>query len=109
MGSRSLAAGTWLVGAVLGVGTSVAFRVDLQLAVTLVLGVLAAALGIALLARRGANVGPWDVLLGAAWVVCYLILTVSQLGDREALLTDVALLLIGGAGLFLALTRRPMS
>jgi hypothetical protein len=91
------------------VGTAVAFRVDVSLVVTFSLGVLAAALGVVLLARRGGDVRPWEGFLGAIWVASYVILTLLQINDPDALLTNVALVLVGGAGLFLALTRRRTS
>jgi hypothetical protein len=78
------------------VGTAVAFRVDVSLVVTFSLGVLAAALGVVLLARRGGDVRPWEGFLGAIWVASYVILTLLQINDPDALLTNVALVLVGG-------------
>jgi len=96
----------WIVAGVLGIGTSLVFRVEpLSWAITIALGILAVLVGTAPLLRADPRVARWSVALGIAWVPCYVALAVWQFDDPAALTTDVGLALIGAAAAVVG--RRP--
>jgi hydrogenase/urease accessory protein HupE len=106
MSNRVVSSTLWIVAGVLGIGTSLVFRVEpLTWAITIVLGILAVLVGTAPLVRADPRVARWSVALGMVWVSCYVALAVWQLGDPAALITDVGLAVIGAAAA--AVGRRP--
>jgi hydrogenase/urease accessory protein HupE len=106
MSTRLVPSSLWIVAGVLGIGTSLVFRVEpLSWAITIALGILAVLVGTVPLLRAEPRVAPWSVALGIAWVSCYVALAVWQLDDPAALITDVGLALIGAAAAVVG--RRP--
>ena len=98
MSSTVVASSLWIVAGVLGISTSLLFRVEpVPWAITIALGILAVLVGIVLLLRAVPRVARWSAALGVAWVSCYVALAVWQLDDPAALTTDVALALLGAA------------
>jgi hypothetical protein len=74
------------------------FRIEpAQWIVTLVIGVVAAALGLWLIARPSARVVLASNAVSLAWIVLYAVLTALQSDELAAWTTDVALIVIGGA------------
>jgi Ca2+/Na+ antiporter len=106
MSTRVVSSSLWIVAGVLGIGTSLVFRVEpLSWAITIALGILAVLVATVQLMRADPRVARWSVALGIAWVSCYVALAVWQLGDPAALITDVGLAVIGAAAA--AVGRRP--
>jgi hypothetical protein len=93
----------WMVSALLAIGISVIFRIDpVQLVLTIALGVVAAVLGLWMIARPGKSVVRVSNGVGAAWLVLYAALTIWQSGELVAWTTDVFLALIGLGATLLA-------
>jgi hypothetical protein len=85
----------WIVAGVLGISTSLVYRVEpVPWAITIALGILAVLVGTVPFLRADPQVASWSVALGIAWVLCYVALAVWQLGDPAALITDVGLALL---------------
>ena len=98
MSTRVVSSPFWIVAGVLGISTSLVFRVEpVPWAITIVLGILAVLVGTLPLLRPDPRVAPWSKALGIAWVSCYVALAMWQLGDPAALTTDVGLALLGAA------------
>jgi hypothetical protein len=96
----------WMLAGVLGIGTSLLFRLEpLSWAITIAPGILAVLVGIVALLRSDPPVALWSVVLGVAWVPCYVALAVWQLGDPAALVTDVGLAFFAAAAVVVG--RRP--
>jgi hypothetical protein len=94
----------WVVGALLAIAATLVFRVDqVQVVVTLAVGVIALALGTQMLLRRTSAAIPRSSVLGAAWFVLYLALAVIQGDEIAAWTTDVVVGVIGVAAAILAL------
>ena len=106
MSTKVVSSYLWIVAGVIGISTSLLFRVEpVTWAITIVLGILAVLLGIILLRRADPRVEQWSVALGIAWVSSFLVLAVWQLGDPAALVTDIGLALFGAAAVVVG--RRP--
>jgi hypothetical protein len=106
MSTRVVSSSLWIVAGVLGISTSLAFRVEpLSWAITIALGILAVLVGTVPLLRADPRAARWSVALAIAWVSCYVPLAVWQLGDAAALITDVGLALFGAAAVVIG--RRP--
>jgi hypothetical protein len=87
----------WIVAGVIGIGTSLVYRVEpVPWAITIALGILAVLVGTVAFLRHP-RVARSSVALGIVWVSCYVALAVWQLGDPAALLTDVGLALLATA------------
>lgn len=105
----------WVVSALLAAAISLTFRVDpVQVVVTIAAGVVAAALGLWIIARPSTTVVPLSYVVGVAWLALYAALTVQQSGELAAWTTDAFVALIGlGATLAAyrgrreAISRRP--
>jgi len=107
MSIRLASSSLWIVAGVLGIGTSLVFRLEpLSWAITIALGILAVLVGTVPLLRADPRVARWSVALGVAWVSCYVALAAWQLDDPAALITDVGLALIGAAATVVG-RRRP--
>ena len=106
MSTRVTSSSLWIVAGVIGISTSLVYRVEpVPWAITIALGILAVLVGTIPLMRPDPRVAPWSVALGIAWVSCYVALAVWQLGDPAALVTDVGLALFGAAAVVVG--RRP--
>jgi Ca2+/Na+ antiporter len=106
MSTTVVSSSLWIVAGVLGISTSLVFRVEpLAWAIAIPLGILAVLVGIVPLLRADPRVARWSVALGIAWVSCYVALAVWQLGDPAALTTDIGLALLGAAAVVVG--RRP--
>ncbi len=74
------------------------FRTDpLQWVVTMAISVVAAVVGLWLIARPSALVVSASNVVSVVWTVLYAVLTVLQSDELAAWTTDVALIAIGGA------------
>ncbi len=94
-----IAAGvTWIAAAAFAIAMTIAFRTDsVQVVVTIVIGVVAAALGLWLMARPSAPAVSASNVAAVAWTVLYGALALQQFGELAAWTTDVALIAIGVA------------
>ena len=88
----------WLVAAGFAIAMTLIFRTDpVQWVVTMAIGVVAAVVGLWLIARPSALVVSASNVVAVVWIILYAVLTVQQSDDVAALTTDVALILVGGA------------
>jgi len=98
MNRLGIAGALWLVAAGLAIAMTIIFRTDLaQIVVTTAVGVVAAVLGLLLIARPSPLVLSASNVVAVVWLVLYAVLTVQQAGEVEAWTTDVLLLAIGAA------------
>ena len=98
MNRLGIAGALWLVAAGFAIAMTLIFRTDpLQWVVTMAIGVIAAVVGLWLIARPSALVMSASNAVSAVWTVLYAVLTVLQSDDLAAWTTDVALIAIGGA------------
>jgi hypothetical protein len=94
----------WVVAALLAITTTLVLRIDqVQVVVTLAMGVIAMALGTQMLLRPTSAAIRRSSLLGAAWFVLYLALAVIQADEIAAWTTDVVVGVVGVAAAILAL------
>jgi hypothetical protein len=101
MNRLGIAGAVWLVAAGFAIGMTLIFRTDpVQWVVTTAVGVVAAVVGLWLIARPSATVVSASNVVAVVWTVLYAVLTVQQSDELAAWTTDVALIAIGaGAGL----------
>lgn len=97
----------WLVAAVLSIVVAIAYRFEMMNAIhwaliTILAGVLAAILGLALAWRTNADLVRWSNIAGVAWVVLYVVLAFQQADEPAAWPTDVALAVVGGLAAVIA-------
>ena len=98
MNRLGIAGALWLVAAAFAIAMTLIFRTDpLQWVVTMAMGVVAAFLGLSLIARPSALVVSASNIVSVVWIVLYAVLAVLQSGELAAWATDVALIAIGGA------------
>ena len=98
MNRLGLAGALWLVAAGFAIVMTLIFRTDpLQWVVTLAIGVVAAAVGLWLIARPNPMVVFASNIVALMWAVLYGVLTVQQSDELAAWTTDVALIAIGAA------------
>jgi hypothetical protein len=98
MNRLGIAGALWLVAAGFAIAMTLIFRTDpLQWVVTIGIGVVAAVLGLWLIARPSALVVSASNIVSVVWIVLYAVLTVLQSGELAAWTTDVALIAIGAA------------
>ena len=98
MNKLGTAGAVWLVAAGFAIAMTLIFRTDpVQLVVTIAIGVVAAVLGLWLIARPSALVVSASNVLAVVWTVSYAVLTVQQSDELAAWTTDVALIAIGAA------------
>jgi hypothetical protein len=107
MNRLRLAGVVWVVAAVLGIMLSIAYRFEMSDAlgwavITILAGMLAAILGVALVWRRVTALVRWSNIAGVAWVVLYAALALQQADDVAAWPTDVVLAVIGGLAALIA-------
>ena len=88
----------WLAAAGLAIAVTLIFRVDpVQWVVTIAVGVVAAVLGLWLIARPSARVVSASNVVAVVWIVLYAVLIVQQADDIAAWTTDLFLIAIGAA------------
>ncbi len=98
MNRLGIAGTLWLVAAGFAIAMTLIFRVDpVQWVVTMAIGVVAAVVGLWLIARPSALVVSASNVVSVVWTVLYAVLTVLQSDELAAWTTDVALIAIGGA------------
>jgi hypothetical protein len=88
----------WLVAAGFAIAMTLIFRTDpVQWVVTTAVGVVAAVVGLWLIARPSALVVSASNVVTVVWTVLYAVLTVQQSDELAAWTTDVFLIAIGAA------------
>jgi len=93
-----VAGALWLVAAALAIALTLIFRIDpIQWVATVVVGVVAAVLGLLLIARPRAVPASAANLVSAVWIVLYALLAVQQAGELAAWTTDAFLIALGAA------------
>lgn len=98
MNGLGIAGALWLVAAAFAIAMTLIFRTDsLQWVVTMAMGVVAAVLGLSLIASTSAVVVSASNIVSVVWIVLYAVLTVQQSAELAAWTTDVALIAIGVA------------
>ena len=98
MNRLGIAGALWLLAAGFATAMTIIFRVDpVQWIVTMAVAVVAAILGLWLIARPRDLVVSASNVVAVVWIVLYAVLTVQQSGELAAWTTDVALIAIGGA------------
>jgi hypothetical protein len=96
----------WLGAAAFAVLMTLTYRVDsTQIAVSLVLALVTAVLGLWMIFGRAADARV-SIVLGIAWIVVYAALAIIQADEVAALVTDVFLAVIGAIAAGLAWTSR---
>jgi hypothetical protein len=96
MNRLGIAGALWLVAAGSAVSMTIIFRTDpAQIVVTTVVSVVAAILGVWLIARPNALVVSASNVVTVAWIALYAVLTVQQAGEIAAWTTDVFLIAMG--------------
>jgi len=98
MNRLGIAGAVWLVAAGFAIAMTLIFRTDpVQWVVTIAVGVVAAVLGLWLIARPRARAVSASNVVAVAWIVLYAVLTVQQSDELAAWTTDVVLFAIGAA------------
>ena len=98
MNRFGIAGAVWLVAAGFAIAMTIIFRVDpVQWVVTMAIGVVAAVVGLWLIARPSALVLSASNVVAVVWIVLYAVLTVQQSDELAAWTTDVFLFTIGAA------------
>jgi hypothetical protein len=98
MNRLGIAGALWLVAAASAIAMTLIFRTDpVQWVITMAVGVVAAVLGLWLIARPNAMVVSASNGVAVAWTVVYAVLAVQQSDELAAWTTDVALIAIGAA------------
>ena len=98
MNRLRVAGALWLVAAGFAIVMTLIFRVDpVQWVVTMAVGVVAAVLGLWLIARPSSRVVSASNVVAMVWIVLYAVLTVQQADELAAWTTDVILIAIGAA------------
>jgi hypothetical protein len=98
MNRLGIAGVLWLVAAGFAIAMTIIFRVDpVQWVVTIAVAVVAAILGLWLVARPGDVVVSASNVVSVVWSVLYAVRAVQQSDELAAWTTDVFLLAIGAA------------
>lgn len=98
MNRLGIAGVLWLVAAGFAIAMTLIFRTDpVQWVVTTAVGVVAAVVGLLLIARPSAPVVSASNVVAVVWIVLYAVLTVQQSDEVAAWTTDIALVAIGVA------------
>jgi hypothetical protein len=98
MNRLGIAGALWLLAAGFAIAMTIIFRVDpVQWIVTLAVAVVAAILGLWLIARPRDLVVSASNVVAVVWTVLYAVLTVQQSDELAAWTTDVFLIAIGAA------------
>lgn len=103
MNRLGIAGVLWLGAAGFAIVMTLIFRVDpVQWVVTMAVGVVAAVVGLWLIARPTALGVSASNVVSVVWTVLYAVLTVLQSDELAAWTTDVALIVTGAAAGFAA-------
>jgi hypothetical protein len=103
MNRLGIAGALWLAAAGFAIAMALIFRTDqVHWVVTMASGVVAAVVGLWLIARPSPMVVSASNVVAVTWAVLYGVLTVQQSDELAAWTTDVALIAIGGAAGFVA-------
>jgi hypothetical protein len=98
MNTLGIAGVLWLLAAGFATAMTIIFRVDpVQWVVTIAVAVVAAILGLWLVARPRDLVVSASNVVAVVWTVLYAVLTVQQSDELAAWTTDVFLIAIGAA------------
>jgi hypothetical protein len=98
MNRLGIAGVLWLVAAGFAIAMTIIFRVDpVQWVVTIAVAMVAAILGLWLIARPRDLVMSASNVVAVVWTVLYVVLAVQQSDELAAWTTDVALIAIGAA------------
>ena len=98
MNRLGIAGVLWLLAAGFAIAMTVIFRVDpVQWVVTIAVAMVAAILGLWLIARPRDLVVSASNVVAVVWTVLYAVLTVQQSDELAAWTTDVFLIAIGAA------------
>jgi hypothetical protein len=98
MNRLAIAGALWLLAAGFAIVITIMFRVDpVQWIVTIAVAVVAAILGLWLIARPRDLVVSASNVVAVVWTVLYAVLSVQQSGELAAWTTDVFLIAIGTA------------
>src|SRR5258708_5513059 len=98
MNRLGIAGVLWLLAAGFAIAVTITFRVDpVQWVVTIAVAVVAAILGLWLIARPGDLAVSASTIVAVVWTILYAVLTVQQSDELAAWTTDVFLLAIGVA------------
>ena len=96
MNRLGIAGAVWLAAAGFAIAITLIFRVEpVQWMVTMAIGVVAAVVGVLLIARPSALILSASNVVAVVWIVLYAVLTVQQSDELAAWTTDVALIAIG--------------
>ena len=96
-----IAGALWLSAAGFAIAITLIFRIDpAGWVVTMAMGVVAAVLGLWLIARPSSLAVSASNVVTVVWIVLYGVLTVQQSDELAAWITDVALIAIGAAAGF---------
>lgn len=98
MNKLGIAGVLWLVAAGFAIAMTLIFRTDpVQWVVTIAVAVIAAVLGLWLIARPSALIVSASNVVAVVWIVLYAVLAVQQSDEVAAWTTDIALVAIGVA------------
>jgi hypothetical protein len=98
MNRLGIAGALWLVAAGFAIMMTLIFRTEqVQWVVTMAIAVVAAVVGLWLIARPSPMVVSASNIVAVLWAVLYGVLTVQQSDELAAWTTDVALIAIGAA------------
>ena len=98
MNRLGIAGAVWLAAAGFAIAMTLIFRVDpVQWVVTTAVGVVAAVVGLWLIARPSSLVVSASNVIAVVWTVLYAVLAVQQSDELAAWTTDVFLIAIGAA------------
>ena len=96
MNRLGIAGALWLVAAGCSIAMTIIFRtVPAQIVITTSVGVVAAILGVWLMARPNALVVSASNVVTVVWIALYAVLTVQQADEIAAWATDVFLMVLG--------------
>ena len=96
MNRLGIAGALWLVAAGFAIATTIIFRTDpVQMVVTTAVAVVAAVVGLWLIARPSALVVSASNVVAVVWTVLYAVLTMQQSDELAAWATDIFLIAIG--------------
>jgi hypothetical protein len=98
MTRRGIAGALWLAAAGIAIAMTLIFRTDpIQWVVTVAISVVAAVVGLGLIARPHALVVSASNFVAVVWTVLYAVLALQQSNELAAWTTDVFLIAIGAA------------
>ena len=98
MNRLGIAGALWLAAAGFAIAMALVFRTEqVQRVVTMAIGVVAAVVGLSLIARPSPTVASASNIVAVMWAVLYGVLTVQQSDELAAWTTDVFLIAIGAA------------